>query len=1559
MDSSERQSRTPRVKLPPRERIFLNVLSPSSEVSQKLTFPEIPLSTTIRELKEKIQNDVATKPSPERQRLIYRGRALTQDEKTLEDIFGPEAVQNADVFSLHLVLPPVPNQASSSGLYTHPQQTETPSRLPERPIGLPPLPGPHIHVPPRPASTGQLPPGIGMRPMFPQVIQGGVGTMPQQNPMPWLGMQFPQGQMPPPMQELLNAHFAALGQPPNGQPGTAAFSPNQGIPHVHNQGGVLQQAATLPQFPAFPQFLPPQQPNFQQVLAQQQQARAAAGLQGLGSINTNQTSTQAGPSAARDDVNSAPNRVATPGTSSTTVREGQHANGSHWRVVINQSTTTLTPSDQHGQSHLTHPSLPNAGTQTATAPLMQANATQASVASQMSSERQSVDPSQGRESYWPNSPIAILQQRLSQLEGSLDNGNPPALNDLWQTRNQLQNIRNQQPDLPAGAEIPLNTRLVNISLRAAQMRNQLASNAGQAASSLNTGLPPADPPTSTMVYLLSSPSGPYALLIGPSGMYGTAPGGAGMINPLISASMMQGGSMTSNQEAQPTPTQNLQPQPEGQAAQGVQPQQQQPPDQVGELMRILLPLGGHLWLLIRMFGFIFFFTSGAGWSRTMLLCMCAILVFVGQTGVFRPLQQAVWEPLRRHMEGLVPLGGNNNDVPANNPIVPANREAQASEVPTPQQVAERLLRERDEQDQGFVRRNVRRVERAMALFIASLVPGVGERHIAARDAAEAARQAAAQREREEQARREEEARQQVEGNDGSADGENAFADAEEGSTPRPANVDQQPLALLNEGHWLDAPHDSGTSSSTSFQNWQPPGCMLHRYNGKDISACFQSRRVVLVGDSTIRQIYWAIAKKLDLSSGNENSIEGREHSDLQMNENNVALQFVWDPFLNSTRLYDELTSYQGATTANLGGQRAEGPSIIVAGGGLWHVRHIEVDALEQYRTAVRHIASYMQVRAHQGALGTKQIRPATMATDQDILLLTPVQVPAYEDLSPDRAATILSAKVDTMNDDLLEMSSNGTADVIWSYHAMTQLNHTHRADGLHLVARVAAMQADVLLNLRCNAKAASRGRYPFNRTCCSRYSHQNWIQRFTLFCGTLVLPITATVMGRESKRLPLLPYSRIIQALSVLGLALCYCFYADRTQIFNKAHKQYDSREFAALCWIIFWLGLLSIRRSSSAPTSKGTTTILQRDEPFLSRDQTDEWKGWMQFIVLVYHYTGASKILWIYELIRLLVASYLFMTGFGHTVYFYTKDDYSFRRFAAVVVRLNLLSCILPYIMRTDYLFYYFAPLVSFWFVVIYMTMGVRRSWNASLPLLLSKITVSAIAVTALIRVPGLLEQIFSVLKYTCKIEWNVTEWRFRVALDMYIIYFGMLAGVLYVKTNEALRGRSNDTTSVFLERNFQSLHKAAFACSIGMIFVYGTIILSFQDKYSYNAWHPYISPFAVLAYTLLRNTNGPLRNYHSSIFAWLGRCSLETFTLQFHIWLAADTKGLLSIELLREVVPGGRWIDFGVLTILFLWVSWHVAAATSTLTSWIIDLKVWLAVLIAVMWLCNWVYV
>lgn len=330
-------------------------------------------------------------------------------------------------------------------------------------------------------------------------------------------------------------------------------------------------------------------------------------------------------------------------------------------------------------------------------------------------------------------------------------------------------------------------------------------------------------------------------------------------------------------------------------------------------------------------------------------------------------------------------------------------------------------------------------------------------------------------------------------------------------------------------------------------------------------------------------------------------------------------------------------------------------------------------------------------------------------------------------------------------------------------------------------------------------------------------------------------------------------------------------------------------------------------------------------DQPFLSRDQTNEWKGWMQFAILIYHYTGASKKAAIYGFIRVIVAAYLFMTGFGHTVYFIKTKDYSFKRVVSVLIRLNLLSCVLPFMMGTDYIFYYFAPLCSYWFLVVYGTMKAGEKYNPNTKFLLVKIFIAAILSTTFTNFPGLLEMIFNVLGFIAKTEWDVTEWRFRVSLDMWIVFVGMLVAIVFVKANEGTY------TSAHWWVPARQYAIAASGVALPLFFLFQT---TRETKYVYNAYHPYVSFIPILSFIVLRNATPRLRNAYSGAFAWLGKMSLETFTLQYHIWMAADTKGLLDLGVFGMT---GRGQNFVFSTILFIYVSYRVAAATGVLTRWI----------------------
>lgn len=73
----------------------LQIISPSIGVTSPLSFPLLPTTTTVKQLKAKIRDALPSKPVDESQRLIHRGRMLAKETETMLEVFGQETVNNS------------------------------------------------------------------------------------------------------------------------------------------------------------------------------------------------------------------------------------------------------------------------------------------------------------------------------------------------------------------------------------------------------------------------------------------------------------------------------------------------------------------------------------------------------------------------------------------------------------------------------------------------------------------------------------------------------------------------------------------------------------------------------------------------------------------------------------------------------------------------------------------------------------------------------------------------------------------------------------------------------------------------------------------------------------------------------------------------------------------------------------------------------------------------------------------------------------------------------------------------------------------------------------------------------------------------------------------------------------------------------------------------------------------------------------------------------------------------------------------------------------------------
>lgn len=347
-------------------------------------------------------------------------------------------------------------------------------------------------------------------------------------------------------------------------------------------------------------------------------------------------------------------------------------------------------------------------------------------------------------------------------------------------------LRGPPPMLPAGFPFPAGGHLPLPFPPAPQMNLPPLLNAGAAMASQ----------VQPMAWLLSSPQGPQGIVFAPGhGYFSSNAPSVSLLSqvqnpnlqptPTIPLPQTQTESQPREQSQQPgatstagpvnnnppPPQPGARPQPNGQEvaragaqapAAGAAPAQQ-PANNENDILQLLINRG---WLFLRLYMFVFIFSESGTWRRIIMLGSIIIFCLLPQQN---PLTDML-DVMRRHFDRLIgppqiperqapdAAAANNQQLVQrdqiqqnNNAPAPAAGAAAANtqdqnnprptpttgrHMPTPEESARRLLAQhQDRRNAHPLLDMLYRIEQGVVLFLASLVPGVGERHVRAREEA--------------------------------------------------------------------------------------------------------------------------------------------------------------------------------------------------------------------------------------------------------------------------------------------------------------------------------------------------------------------------------------------------------------------------------------------------------------------------------------------------------------------------------------------------------------------------------------------------------------------------------------------------------------------------------------------------------------------------------------------------------------------------------------------------------------------------------------------------------
>ena len=283
--------------------------------------------------------------------------------------------------------------------------------------------------------------------------------------------------------------------------------------------------------------------------------------------------------------------------------------------------------------------------------------------------------------------------------------------------------------------------------------------------------------------------------------------------------------------------------------------------------------------------------------------------------------------------------------------------------------------------------------------------------------------------------------------------------------------------------------------STSFSKWQPAGCTTKSFAEGSAERCLGSeteRENVFIGDSTLREVFWGMARILNRKAAEEANSKAEKHADISFSKGATTIKFIWDPLLNSSHIATHISRIR-SKAQETGGTPNNG--LVVLGAGLWFTRDTR-RPVEYFKDTMDTITDSLPLPD-----------PESKGVHRPLIL--PVQPPYYDSLDQDHRKYMAPEVIDPMNDYMLDLSMSHDIDMPAAFLRMFEdLPATaYEPTGRHLVHGISDKQAELLLNIKCNDDQKG---YPYNGTCCLEYE-MDWIQFAIWVLGAILTVIVAWV----------------------------------------------------------------------------------------------------------------------------------------------------------------------------------------------------------------------------------------------------------------------------------------------------------------------------------------------------------------------------------------------------------------------------------------------------------------